>query len=452
MRAEPPGPRGDPLFGNTRQYADDPFAFLTAVHEAYGDVARLDLGPMETYVVSDPAEIERVLVSEHRKFRKPDFQDDALGDLLGNGLLLSDGERWREQRELANPAFDMSRLSGLTGMMADHVEAMVSEWRDGDTLDVQLEMARVTVRIIVDAMFGATISEAQTRRVQENLEPLGARFEADPFRFVLPDWTPTRENREYRAAVAELEEVVDELIARRREAGDYAGGGNGGPPMDLLSILLRAGDAGEQTDGQIRDEMMTMLLAGHDTTALALTYTWYLLSQYPEAEARLHAELDAVVDSPVPTAADVREMEYADRVLSEAMRLYPPVYTVFRQPKVDVRLGGYRIPEGASVMLSQWIVHRSPDYWENPAVFDPDRFAPERRADRPRFAYFPFGGGPRHCIGKQLSMLEAKLILGTVATRYSLSYAREEPFDLRGSLTMHPREPMEMTLRARGRE
>jgi cytochrome P450 len=214
--------------------------------------------------------------------------------------------------------------------------------------------------------------------------------------------------------------------------------------MDLLSILLRARDRGEQSDENLRDEMVTMLLAGHDTTALTLTYTWYLLSEHPEVESRLHDELDSLLGGERPTFADVRGMEYTEAVLNEAMRLYPPVYTIFREPQVDVRLGGYRIPAGSAVMLPQWAVHRSERYWDSPLEFDPDRWLDERADDRPRFAFFPFGGGPRFCIGKQLSLLEARLILGTVCQQYRLEYQGDEPFDLRGSLTMHPRQAMSM--------
>jgi cytochrome P450 len=216
--------------------------------------------------------------------------------------------------------------------------------------------------------------------------------------------------------------------------------------MDLLSILLRARDRGEQSDRQLRDELMTMLLAGHDTTALTLTYTYYLLSEHPEVRDRVHAEIDGIDGR--PTAADVRGLEYVDRVLSEAMRLYPPVYTLFREPKTDVRIAGYRIPKDAIVMIPQWGIHRSDRWYDDPLTFDPDRWAPERRADRPRFSYFPFGGGPRHCIGKQLSLLEAKLILATVGREYTLSYEGPD-LDLRGSLTMHPDHPMPMRVEPR---
>jgi len=441
QQSRPPGPRGEPVFGNSRQYARDPFEFLTACESAYGDVVEVELGPLETYIATNPSDIERILVGDHEKYRKPEFQDDALGRLLGNGLLLSEGEQWREQRTLANPAFDMSRIAGIADTMTSHATAAVEEWDGGDDIDLELEMARLTVKIIADAMLGVDLGEERVRTIQENLEPLGARFEPNPIRFVTPDWLPTRENRAYEAAVRTLEDVVADIVAERRGTEGSAAADD--PPMDLLSILLRAQNRGEQSDEQLRDEMVTMLLAGHDTTALTLTYAFYLLSRHPEVERQVHAELDSVLDGP-PTFADTRELATLDRVLQETMRLYPPVYVMFREPVVDVKLGGYRVPEGSAIMLPQWAVHRSPRWWDDPERFDPERWTRERRADRPRFAHFPFGGGPRHCIGKQFSLLEAKLIVAVVGREYSLEYARDEPFDLRGSLTMHPVDGMPM--------
>lgn len=469
MRSKPPGPAGLPVVGNAREYARDPFAFMEACAEAYGDVVRFDLGPMETFMVTDPAEIERVLVSEDRKFHKPTFQGDALGELLGEGLLLSEEAGWRSQRRLAQPAFAPARLAGLGGVMTDHVESMLDGWSDGAVLDVEAEMARVTVRIIVETMLGAELDESRTRTVRRNLEPLGRRFEPNPLRPLIPDWAPTRENREYEAAIETLENVLDDILAERRgtqyDAPDPASGGNRDrrgderpnsdisdrrgdeQPMDLLSILLRAQDRNEQTDEQLRDEMMTMLLAGHDTTALTLTYTWYLLSEYPAVERRVHDELNAVVGNDAPTAETATELEFTDSVVREAMRLYPPVYGIFREPQVDVNLGGYRVPAGSAVLLPQWVVHRSSRFWDDPETFDPDRW--ERNADRPQFAYFPFGGGPRHCIGKGLSLLEAKLIVAGVGQRYRLHRVDDGPLNLRPSLTMHPADGMEMRLERR---
>ena len=459
MSLQPPGPKGVPVFGNSNQYAKDPFSFMTACAEAYGDVVKFDLGPMPVYMLTNPEHIEQVLVSEAAKFRKPQFQDDAMGDLLGNGLLLSEGDEWRRQRELAQPAFDPTRIATLGGMMSEKTESMLADWEDGDVVDIQLAMARLTVEIIVDAMLGSSLDDERIKLVQENLEPLGARFEPDPLRVIVPDWAPTRENRDYKGAIATIESVIDDVVEERRgtefgpeSEGDGRGSSDAaadGLPMDLLSIILRAQQRGEQTDRQLRDEMMTMLLAGHDTTALTLTYFWYLLSQHPEVEARVQAEVDEVLGGDTPTTADARKLTYTDRVLHETMRLYPPVYVMFREPKIDVRLGGYRVPEGAGVMLPQWAVHRSERWYTDPETFDPDRWLPERRAQRPRFSYFPFGGGPRHCIGKQFSLLEAKLIVGCVAQQFELDYVRDEPFSLRGSLTMHPREPMGMRLTER---
>jgi cytochrome P450 len=301
-------------------------------------------------------------------------------------------------------------------------------------------MSRLTVGIIVEAMFGADLGEERTRRVQENLKPLGRRFEPDPLRFLIPEWVPTRERRSYRASIRALETVLDGIVDERRD--DVEGN-------DLLSILLRAERSGALPPERVRDELMTMLLAGHDTTALSLTYTWYLLSQNPEAERRFHEELDdALGDGPV-TATDTRKLDYTGRVLTEAMRLYPPVYTMFRESVEPVELAGYRLPAGSLFMLPQWGVHRDPRWYDDPERFDPDRWLPERAAERPRFAYFPFGGGSRGCIGRQFSLLEATLILATIGRNYRLERVDEGPLDLRASLTMHPANGMEMRVHRR---
>jgi cytochrome P450 len=433
------------LFGSSRRYARDPFRFLSACEQAYGDVVQFDLGPLDTYLLTDPADVERVLVSEADRFRKPDFQSDALGDLLGKGLLLSEGQTWREQRQLANPAFDMRRLMGFADDIVDHNDDLLADWTDGETVNVELDMTQVTLAVIVDLMLGTDLNDRRVRTIREALVPLGARFEPDPVRFAAPQWLPMPGDSEYQSAVETMEGVIDDIVTERR--GTHGDPESDEGPDDLLSILLRAQERGEQSDRQIRDEVMTMLLAGHDTTALTLTYTWYLLSQHPEAERRVHAEIEAVLGGDRPTMADVAEFDYLERVIDEAMRLYPPVYTMFREPKQTAELGGYRIPEGSAVMLSQWAMHRSERHWDRPDTFDPDRWT--RDADRPRFTYFPFGGGPRHCIGKHLAKLEAKLILARTAQRYRLEYTREGEPDLLPSLTMHPRDGMPMRIRER---
>jgi cytochrome P450 len=443
MRTEPPGPNGLPVLGNTHQYARDPFTFMTAVGRAYGDVARFLLAGRETYMLTDPADVEEVLVAGERRYRKPVFGDDAVRDLLGNGLLLSEGEFWREQRKRAQPAFDPRRVVSLGETIVEHARDHVADWSAGDVVDVREEMAELTVRIIADAMFDEPLDAATTERVQRALEPLGSRFEPDATRFLTPNWVPTAENREFRDALSTLEGVLDDVVARRREHGVEDG------DQDLLAIMLRAQAAGEIDDRVLRDELMTMLLAGHDTTALALTYALWLLDANPGCRDRLHEELEEVLGDEPPTPARARELTYATRVLNEAMRLYPPVYVMFREPRTDVRLGGYRVPSESLVMLPQWVVHRSPRYYDDPETFDPGRWRPDRANDRPTYAFFPFGGGPRICIGKQFSLLEARLILGVLCRRFELHRVDDSPIELRPSLTMHPENPVEMELRPR---
>ena len=454
MRPQPPGPNGVPVFGNSHQFADDPFAFMDACADAYGDVVGIDLGPQPLYMLTNPRDIERVLVGETSSFPKLDLGDDAVDQLLGDGLLTSGGAAWKDKRQRANPAFHSGRISSLAETMVDHTESMLADWDDGDRVDVHVEVARLTVRIIVSAMFGTDIDSQRVNAIQTHLEPLGRRFEPDPFSRLVPDWAPTKKNREFRAAVDALETIIDDIVAERRgtETGTRAEGdseSDSDEPMDLLSILLRAQRHGEVSEGDIRDEMMTMLLAGHDTTALTLTYAWYLLSQHPAVEQQLYAELDEVLGGDRPTAADSRRLSYTTNVLNEAMRLYPPVYTLFREAAVDAEFGGYRLPAGSGLMLPQWVVHRSPRWYDDPETFDPARWDSARSSERPRFAFFPFGGGPRHCIGKQFSMLEATVILSTVAQEYTMEYLGSDDLQLRGSLTMHPEEPVAMRLRER---
>ena len=438
MQTTPPGPRGEPLFGSGRQYSADPLRFVEDVERAYNGIAAFDMGPMETYFVAEPSAIEQILVSDADSYRKPEFQSDTLGDLLGDGLLLSEGDTWQKQRQLANPAFTMGRLASFDDRIADHTADLLDRWRDGEQRDMELEMTRVTIDVIADLMLGTELSERQLGQLRENLEPIGKQFEPDPLRFALPPWVPLPGDRAYQSAVGAVDEIVAEIIEQRRGT---EGGEDG--PMDLLSILLRAQDRGEQSAEQLRDEVVTMLLAGHDTTALTLTYTWYLLSEHPEKRERVYAEVDDIDGQ--PTIDDVREFEYLEWVINEAMRLYPPVYALFREATEDVELLGYDIPEDAMVMLSQWAVHRSPEYWDDPEQFRPERWA---NTDRHRFAYFPFGGGPRHCIGKNLAKLEAQIILAMVADEYELDYTGPE-LELRPTLTLHPEGGLEMKITER---
>jgi len=438
VQTTPPGPRGEPLFGSGRQYSADPLRFVEDIERAYNGIAAFDMGPMETYFVAEPSAIEGILVSDADSYRKPEFQSDTLGDLLGDGLLLSEGETWQKQRQLANPAFTMGRLAAFDDRIADHTEGLLDRWEAGESRDMELEMTRVTIDVIADLMLGTELSERQLSQLRENLEPIGKQFEPDPVRFALPPWVPLPGDRAYQSAVSAVDDVVAEIIEQRRGTeGDEDG------PMDLLSILLRAQDRGEQSAKQLRDEVVTMLLAGHDTTALTLTFTWYLLSEHPEKRERVYEEVDKLDGK--PTIDDVQEFEYIEWAINEAMRLYPPVYALFREATEDVELLDYDVPEESMIMLSQWAVHRSPEYWDDPEQFRPERWA---EADQTRFSYFPFGGGPRHCIGKNLAKLEAQIILAMVADEYELDYTGPE-LELRPTLTLHPEHGMEMGISER---
>jgi len=440
MRTQPPGPNGLPVVGNVYHYARDPFRFMESCRRAYGDVVALDMGGRDAFMLTHPDDIRQVLVEEPEKYGKAEFRDDAVDRLLGEGMLLSEGDVWRQQRELAQPAFGMDRLGEMGDLMTDRTESLLAGWESGDVVDVHGTMATVTVQIITEVMFDAELSDERAQRLREALEPVGDRFEPDPRRVFVPDWVPTRENRTYDDAVATLDDVVEAFVTERRQRG-YA------DDDDLLAILLRATDDGRIDDGRLRDELVTMLLAGHDTTALALTYTWYLLDRHPDARERLHAELDSVLDGATPTVSDLPKLDYTERLLQESMRLYPPVYSLFRQPKLDVRVDDYRIPAGSILFLPQWVVHRDPRWWDDPETFDPDRWT--GGTDRPQLAYFPFGAGPRRCIGKHLSMMEGQLILATIAQQYELDRVADGSLDLRGSITMHPREPVDVELRER---
>ncbi|MFB6103607.1 MAG: cytochrome P450 [Halobacteriaceae archaeon] len=439
---QPPGPTGDPVFGSSRRYARNPFTFLTTLERAYGGVSRFDMGPIETVVVTDPTLIESVLVTDAARYEKPTLGGAALDDLLGEGLLLSEGETWERQRTLLAPAYGMDRLAGLADRITGHAEAMVEAWAAGDTIDIERVMTHVTLDVILDVMLDVDLSDDRVAEIQDALVPVGARFEPDPRRFAVPDWVPLPGDRRFRRAVDTLDDVVADILDRRRGSVDA-------DDTDVAALLLRAMDRGEVPPDQVRDELVTVLLAGHDTTALTLSYTWVLLSEHPDVRDRVTAEVEAVLDGDRPTMAAVQELEYVEWVLREAMRLYPPVYTLFRTPTTPVDLGGYTVDPAANVMLPQWAVHRSDRYWTAPETFDPDRFSPERRGDRPRFAYFPFGGGPRRCIGSHLAMLEATLIVATVAREYTLEYEGSMPLSLQPSITAHPREELAMTVHPR---
>jgi len=399
---------------------------------------------LHSFLVNKQEYIEQVLLTNHANYRKSDFLRNLLGPLLGEGLLISEGEFWRRQRRIAAPAFHARRIGEFVATMQASTQAMLARWpRPGEPFDVAAEMMALTLDIIARTMFSAEVSGevAAIRRLTDfviNLRP----SLLDLFGF--PQWLPRLQPREYRAAIAAFEPLVARFLAERRHEESARG--------DLLSMLLAARDpeTGEgMSDRQLRDEILTIFLAGHETTANALTWTWYLLARHPQAEARLHDELDAVLGGRLPTFADLAELKWTRMLIEEAMRLYPPAHTIARTAIGEDRIGGVRVPPGASLTISIYALHRNPKLWGEPERFDPQRFAPDAVAARHRFAYLPFGGGPRICIGNGFAMAEAQVILATVAQRWRLRLAEGHPVVPIGLVTLRPKHGLCVTLEPR---
>jgi len=447
-RRLPPGPRGLPLIGSALAFGRDPLGFLTRCARTYGDVAAIRIGGTTLYLVSSPALIEEVLVTSNRTFPKEDIEQvkGSLDYLLfGTGLLTSNGEFWLRQRRLAQPAFHRQRIAGYGDVTVQQTEHMLLDWRDRQTFDVHEAMMALTLKIVAQTLFGSEI-EAETAQVGAALDVVMqviADSQGQPIQ--LPYSVPTPRNRRFVGAVRQLEAVISRMIRERRASGADTG--------DLLSMLLGAQDedGSRMTDKQLRDEVITLFLAGHETTALALSWTLYLLAQSPQAEERLGQELDQVLGGRAPTLADLPQLRYTDLVLKEAMRLYPPAWIMSsRVAADDYTLGGFHVPRGTTVALSQWVTHRDPQLFDAPEQFLPERWEDGLEKRLPRFAYFPFGGGPRLCIGQSFALMEATLILATVAQRYRLALAPGQRIEPQPSITLRPRHGVRMTLRRRG--
>ncbi|BDG04369.1 cytochrome P450 [Anaeromyxobacter oryzae] len=412
--ALPPGPRTLRPGGSWRAFGRDPLGFLERLARTYGPVAHFRIGPRHVFVLSDPDLVREVLVVSPERFRK-DRGLEMARVMLGDGLLTAHGETWRRHRRLAQPAFHPDRIAGAAAVMARRAAARVARWRDGDAIDAHREMAALALEIVAEALFGADV-EAEIPAIARALDDAVESFRMSRIPFApLLDRLPVPSTVRVHRARRTLDAILYRMIAARRAAG---GGGD-----DLLGRLLAARDAeggGALSDLELRDEAMTIFLAGHETTGDALAWTIDLLGRNPGARARLEAEVDAVLGGRPPAPADVDRLPYARRVLTEGMRLYPPAWTLARQAIADVPLGGFVLPARATAMLPQWVIHRDPGLYPEPDRFDPDRWLPERRAGLPRLAYFPFGAGPRICIGEGFAWTEGVLALAAIASRVRL--------------------------------
>jgi len=400
-------------------------------------------GPFHVYLVSDPEHIRDVLVTNNSKFMKGQGLQE-MKRLLGEGLLTSEGELHKRQRRLIQPMFHHKRIHGYGDVMVERSVRMCESWKDGQTLDVHQQMMRLTLSIVAKTLFDTDIEDRDANRVAEALATSLGLFDrvTSPLFQLFMRVPASPVMRRFQRAKETLDEIVYGMIRERRKTGDRG---------DLLSTLLLAQeDGGEQmNDLQVRDEAITIFLAGHETTANALTWTWYLLSQHPEVQAKLHEELDTVLGDRPPTVADLENLPYTQRVLSEAMRLYPPAWILGRRALADHEIDGYRIPEGSIVVAAQYLVHHDSRWFPDPYRFDPDRWLPEQAASRPKFSYFPFGGGQRLCIGEPFAWMEGELLLATLAQRWTPRLVRGHPVELSPVVTLRPKHGMKMTVHAR---
>jgi cytochrome P450 len=422
----------------------DPIAFMSQLARDYGDIVMYRLGPERAFLLNHPDHIREVLVTQQRNFTKGRGLQWAKY-LLGEGLLTSEGDVHRRQRRLAQPAFQRQRLAAYGTIMAGYGMRVQQSWQDGEQRDIAPDMTRLTLAIAGKTLFDTDV-DADARDVGEALSTIIDLFP----RFMLPfqrllGKLPLPSNRRADAARQRLDTVIYDMIQERRASGVDKG--------DLLSMLLLAqdeeGDGSGMSDQQLRDEVMTIFLAGHETTANMLTWTWYLLSQYPEAEARLHTELDTVLAGRLPTVADLPQLPYTRMVVAESMRLYPPAWIIGRRSIDAYSVGDYVIPAGSIVMLCQYLVHRDARYYANPDNFDPQRWTPEAEARLPKFAYFPFGGGARQCMGEAFAWMEGQLLLATLAQRWRMRLVPGHPVVPKALITLRPRYGMQMILTRR---
>ena len=442
----PPGPRGYPILGMLPALHRDPISTFRDAARRFGDVAYFEILDRRGYLATNPDDIKHVLQDNARNYKKSPLYE-KLKQVVGEGLVTSEGAFWLRQRRIVQPAFHRQRVANLVSVMAEAAGETADRWETTavgrEWVDVNREMMLLTRTIILRTMFGTELGPL-TREVDSVWSVVNQHIGEAFFSLGLTERWPTPHNLRYRRALAILDRAVMAIIEQRRREARDAG--------DLLSMLLFARDeeSGDiMTDRQLRDEVMTIFLAGHETTSLALTWVWYLLSQHPEAQQLLEAEVDAQLQGRAPGFEDVARLPYTRMVIEEAMRLYPPAWGFSRQALAPDTIGGYHLPKGWLVFTIPAVMHRHPAYWTDPDRFDPLRFTPEQTAARPKFVYLPFGAGPRQCIGNQFALIEAQVIVATLAQRYRLNLLPGHPVEAWALVTLRPRYGMKMIVERR---
>lgn len=447
-----PGPKGPFFFRQAPELIADTAGFLSRMADEYGPVVRFGAFFNTFTLITDPELTHELLVTKAANFPKDDRDVELLSRAVGHGLVTANGEAHKRQRRLAQPAFHTKRISAYAGTMVDYTEAMLDEWSDGLSFDVAEAMRELTMYIVARTLFGVErdamggshgVAAQQIGEAIHTVQDIADREFRMPL--VLPTWLPTAMNRRRRDARSVLFGTVDRLIIERRRQGMADTG-------DLLSMLLLSRDESGDTfnDAEVRDQLVTFFVAGHETTSNALAWTWYLLSLHPEAEARLHAEVDAVLGGRLPALADLPNLPYALQVIKEAMRLYPPAWVLnTRRAAADTTIGPYALKRGDMVWISPFAMHRRSAWFPDPERFDPDRWTSEREKALPRYGYIPFGAGPRVCIGNSFALMEAHLIVAAVAQRYRLRLSADQTIELSPQITLSNRTGMWMSCERR---
>lgn len=438
---ELPGPEGNSLVGNLMELGQAPLEFLTQCAREYGDLVPLRLGLTPACLVTNPDYIEEVLKNRELFVKSRGFR--ALKSLLGEGLLTSEGDSWFRQRRLAQPVFHQKRIAGYGEVMVAYTERMLDTWQDGEVRNIHDDMMRLTLSIVMKTIFNSDVTEGAAQSVASALDVAMHWFESKRKQnFLIWEWFPRPENIRYRNAINEMDQTIYAIIQERRTSGE--------DPGDLLSMLMQARDeetGSQMDDKQLRDEVATLMLAGHETTANALSWTWMLLAQHPPVLRKLQEELQTVLGGRVPSMADLPRLSYADRVIKESMRLYPPVALLGREAIADGEVfGQYTVPAGCVMMISQWVMHRDPRYFDDPEQFNPDRWAGDLEKQLPRGVYIPFGDGPRICIGKGFALMEAVLLLAAIAQKFELALVPDFPIVPQPSITLRPEYGIKMKL------
>jgi cytochrome P450 len=443
QRAIPKLP-GLPFLGNIREFRSNRLDLLLRVSQECGDIGIFRVGPWPVVLVNSPEYVYNVLVANADAFEKAPLLRQHLRPLLGNGLVSSENEFHKRQRQLIAPAFQHHRIATSAEVIAAYAERIQDDWADGTTINIGDEMMRLTLWIVGKTLFGADVlSEAAEMRATLTTIAHVANDMANTLIRVPASW-PTRRNQHFRQAITRLDATIGRIIEQRRQANHDQG--------DLLSMLLHAQDEDDgsfMTDQQVRDEAITLFIAGHETTAQALTWTWYLLTQHPAVYAQLRTEVDRVLGGRTPTSTDLPALPYTLQVFKEALRLYPPSWVILRQAQQSVGVGNYELPRGMRVAVSPYTLHRRPDDFPHPEEFDPDRFTLQAETHRPRYAYLPFGAGPRVCIGNHFALMEAHLILSALIQRVTFELVPRQQIEPEPLITLRPKGGIKVVVRRR---